>query len=136
VEYFTNIFKAQCETSIAEILQISQLFPSFVEQEDNKDLMAEVSKGELLEVVHSFQKDKSLGPDGWPIEFYLVLYDITDGDLLKVVEESISEGIIHASLNSNFITLIPKVENPTLINDFRPIFLCNYLYKIISKVIT
>jgi len=37
--------------------------------------------------------------------------------------------------NTTFIALIPKEENPTTFEKFRPISLCNYIYKIISKVI-
>jgi hypothetical protein len=42
---------------------------------------------------------------------------------------------IHEPLNSTFISLIPKTDNPSSFDDFRPISLCNCLYKIISKVI-
>jgi hypothetical protein len=45
-------------------------------------------------------------------------------------------GYIHNPLNSTFIALIPKSDNPSSFDDFRPISLCNCLYKIISKVIS
>lgn len=40
------------------------------------------------------------------------------------------------SINSSFITLILKVENPNEISDFRPICLVSSLYKILSKVLS
>jgi len=39
------------------------------------------------------------------------------------------------SLNVTFIALIPKEEHSQTLDKFRPIALCNVIYKIISKVI-
>ena len=39
------------------------------------------------------------------------------------------------SLNSTFITLIPKNDNPESFSDFRLIYLRNLVYKIVTKVI-
>lgn len=39
------------------------------------------------------------------------------------------------SLNQTNITLIPKVPNPTHASQFRSINLCNFTYKVISKVL-
>ena len=38
--------------------------------------------------------------------------------------------------NSTFIALIPKIDLPKSYEDFRPISLCNYIYKIIGKIIS
>ncbi|KAL2920834.1 LINE-1 retrotransposable element ORF2 protein [Bienertia sinuspersici] len=38
--------------------------------------------------------------------------------------------------NSTTITLIPKIPNPQMVKDFRPISCCTVLYKIISKILT
>ena len=64
VEHFQNLFRALAKASIAEILHIAQVFPSFVGEEENLALMEEVFEEELKEALHSFKKHKSPGPDG------------------------------------------------------------------------
>ena len=136
VKHFQNLYKAQAGSTLAEIIQVAQLFPRHVDAEENAELMDEVSVEELKEVLHSFQNDKSLGLDDWSIEFYLGFFELLGEDLLEVVEESRKLGVIHAPINSTFIALIPKVDKPEAFDDFRLISLCNCLYNIISKVIS
>ena len=38
-------------------------------------------------------------------------------------------------VNSYFIVLIPKSRNPSSFNHYRPIGLCNVVYKVISKLL-
>jgi len=46
-------------------------------------------------------------------------------------------GSFTSSLNETNITLTPKIDNPQSMRDYRPISLCNVLYKIVAvKVLT
>lgn len=38
-------------------------------------------------------------------------------------------------INVTNLILIPKVDSPETINQFRPISLCNFAYKIIAKIL-
>lgn len=51
------------------------------------------------------------------------------------MEDSRLKGKVIGTLNSTFLTLIPKAANPTTFVDFRPIALCKLCYKLISKII-
>jgi hypothetical protein len=43
---------------------------------------------EIKLVLQRFSKDKSPGPDGWTVEFFLKYFDILGTDVQEVVEES------------------------------------------------
>lgn len=105
-----------------------------MEDNQNDHLMDLVTKEELKEVVYSFQREKSPSPNGWPIIFYVGFYECIKYDLLVVVEESRTFGKVVGAFNSTFLSLIPKKDDPDTFEDFRPISLCNSIYKIIAKV--
>jgi hypothetical protein len=90
---------------------------------------------EISDVLKGFSKDKSSGPDGWTVEFFLHFFDMVGPYLLVVVEETRIRGEVFRPINSTFIALIPKTNHPTSFSDFHPIALCNLCYKIITKVI-
>jgi len=135
ISHFKQLFKAPQGTSLVEIISIAGHFPGFVDPDGMEDLIKPVTMGELESTLKWFKKDKSPGPDGWPVEFYLAFLDIVGPDLLGVVEESRILDRIYAPINSTFIALIPKSDSLLSYNDFHPIPLYNCLYKIIAKII-
>ncbi|KAF7813171.1 phenolic glucoside malonyltransferase 1-like [Senna tora] len=50
-------------------------------------------------------------------------------DLVKVVQSFFVRGFLLKDLNRTFITLIPKIDVPEKLKDFRPISLCNVILK-------
>ena len=76
-------------------------------------------------------KDKSHGLYGWIIEFFVAFFDLMGHEILEAVEESRIKGMVFRSLELNIYTLIPKGDKISSFNEFRPISLCNVIYKII-----
>ena len=75
------------------------------------------------------------GPDDMSPIFYKTFWNIVGNDVTKTVLDALNSGYVHESLNATFIALIPKVKNPKKVSNFRPISLCNVVYKLISKVV-
>ena len=78
---------------------------------------------------------KAPGPDGMPPLFYQNFWNLTGNDVTESVLKFLNSASLPEQLNHTFITLIPKKKNPECASDFRPISLCNVLYKIFSKVL-
>lgn len=79
---------------------------------------------------------KSPGPDGFPAHFYQRHWDICGDDITKAILRIINGEESAACGNDTILVLIPKITNPVLLSQFRPISLCNVLYKIASKVVS
>ena len=47
----------------------------------------------------------------------------------------LNDNVSPVALNKTNIALVPKVKNPQRMSEYRPISLCNVLYKILSKVL-
>ena len=75
------------------------------------------------------------GPDGMSPIFYKTFWHIAGDDVTTVVLNTLNFGIVPEAINTTFISLIPKIKNPRKASDFRPISLCNVIYKLIAKVV-
>ena len=89
---------------------------------------------EMAMMLKGFDKSKSSGMDRCPVEFFLEFWDLMGPDLLDVVEESKRKEFVSGELNATIFTLVPKKYKPSSFKDFRPIYLCNLIYKVILKV--
>ncbi|KAH1083989.1 hypothetical protein J1N35_023750 [Gossypium stocksii] len=83
---------------------------------------------EIKEVVWSCDKNKAPGPDGFNLCFFRKCWEVVQKDLLEMMAEFYKTGKLERSINSSFIALIPKNENPNDISEFKPICLVSSLY--------
>jgi hypothetical protein len=80
------------------------------------------------------EHNKAPDPDGFPTEFYQVFWGIIKDDLLRLFSDLHRETLDLYSLNFEIITLIPKTQNATKIQQYRPICVLNVIFKIFTKV--
>ncbi|KAG5152867.1 hypothetical protein JHK84_029339 [Glycine max] len=67
--------------------------------------------------------------------FYKIFLDDVGDDVWNFVKQTFDSGNFDPLVAGTLVVLIPKVDNPKHYRDFRPINLCNVLYKLISKVL-
>jgi hypothetical protein len=72
-------------------------------------------------------------PDGFNVGFYLSAWNWIADDVTNLIRNFYTTRIIPPQLNDTQIALVPKKLAPHLPSDFRPISLCNVVYKIIAK---
>jgi len=73
--------------------------------------------------------------DGRNALFYQKFWHIVGTDVITAVLDFLNTGNMQSKINFTHIVLIPKVKSPKRMSDYRPISLCNVIYKVISKVL-
>ena len=95
----------------------------------------EVSDEEIREALWSLKAFKAPGPDGLHAGFFQYFWNEVQASICQEVKKAFVSESIPALLNTTLVTLIPKCNNPESLANFRPISLCNSVYKVISKVL-
>jgi len=133
--YFRSLYKATEKEDTLAHIQVIKEVPRFFSDEESNELGKQITLRGVEKIVEMMQNYKSPGPDGWTRELFHHFFDIMGSDLLVVVEESRLTNRVYGSLNATFVALILKESKPVSFNDFRHIALCNFAYKVISKII-
>jgi hypothetical protein len=103
----------------------------------NSQLLREFTVEEINGALMQMPPLNALGPDGFAACFYQENWASVGIEVCNSILGFLNSGNINNELNSTYIALIPKVKkkNPCSVSEFRPISLCNVLYKIASKVL-
>ena len=98
-------------------------------------LSSEFTAEEVKAALFQMGPTKAPGPDGMNALFYQKFWHVVGNNVVLAVLDFLNNGNMLLDINHTNIVLIPKVKNPERMSEFRPISLCNVIYKIISKVL-
>lgn len=78
---------------------------------------------------------KAPGPNGLHAGFYQHIWHEVRKSVCEEVKAIFMYGVFPDHLNDTLVTLIPKYQSPESLNNYKPISLCNSVYKIVSKIL-
>ncbi|GJT33307.1 RNA-directed DNA polymerase, eukaryota, reverse transcriptase zinc-binding domain protein [Tanacetum coccineum] len=99
------------------------------------DMIKIVSDKEIKEALFDIDSSKA-GPNGYTFCFLNNAWDVIGTDICLAVREFFVLGRILGEVNATLIALVPKIDTPNKVSDFRPMACCNIIYKCISKILT
>lgn len=96
-------------------------------------LDAPFTEQEVERALFQMAPSKSPGVDGFNAGFFQAHWDLVKPCVSQAVLKFLNGGDLPEEVNRTLLVLIPKVSNPQELSQYRPISLCNVLYKICSK---
>jgi len=130
--YFQQLFTSSESVGLQDYLAVVQ--PQ-VTQAMNDNLLRTFSPEEVDTTLSQMYHLNASGIDGFGVCFYQQYWNTIRGTNRKVILDFLNLGFFDNSINSTYIALIPKISPAVAVSEFRPISLCNVLYKIIAKVL-
>lgn len=132
LDYFSSIFSTDHPVDFEASLSAVN---RWVSDEMNDFLLREFKEAKVWSALKQMHPTKSPGPDGMSTIFFQKYWEVVGSSVINCVIKTLKTGIMPSGLNDTYICLIPKVKCPQEIIKFRPISLCNVVYKIVSKVL-
>ena len=132
ISHFSNLFTTSNPTIETKMLD---LFSPVITVKENALLCSIPDEAEVLEALTSLGSTNASGLDGFTSLFYKKYWHLIKKEVLVYVDQFFSNHCLLREQNQSFIALIPKSNGSHTTHQFRPISLCNILYKIISKIL-
>lgn len=130
-QFYEDLYTSEGTVDMDRVLSA---VPRKVSEEMNSVLITPFVE-EVKHALFQMFPTKAPGPDGFPAHFFQRHWDLYGEEVTAMVLRVLRGEEEATNINETLIVLIPKVASPEEVGQFRPISLCNVLYKIASKVL-
>ena len=101
----------------------------------NQNLIQTFTRCEVEATLKQMHPTKAPRPDGMSVIFFQKYWDVVGNDITCMVLNVLNMNMSMSNIDRTNITLVPKINNPSKMTDFRPISLSNVVYKLVAKVL-
>ncbi|XP_074298118.1 uncharacterized protein LOC141628935 [Silene latifolia] len=98
-------------------------------------LLKPVTVDEIKQAMYSIPGTKAPGPDGYTSQFFKDSWDLTGECVTAAILDFFNHGKLLKKINNTVLILIPKIDRPVCVTQFRPIACCNTIYKCIIRLL-
>jgi len=133
VNHFTDLFTQNSNTINNGMVE--EVIPNLITDRINRILTILPNHDEIHSAVFSLNQDSAPSPDGFGAVFFQKYSEIIKHDVIKAVLQFFNSGWLLPNFNSNTLVLIPKTNNADSVDQYRPIAVANFKFKIISKIL-
>lgn len=132
-EYFQALFTSEEGERNATVQESIQpcITPAI-----NQSLIEIPTQEEIKNACFAIHADKAPGPDGFSASFFQSNWETVGPHVILEVQAFFLSNTLPNNINVTHIRLIPKIQSPQKMVDYRPIALCTVFYKIISKLLS
>ncbi|KAK3221989.1 hypothetical protein Dsin_009014 [Dipteronia sinensis] len=134
VDYFGDVF-CSSGTTQGDIDRVLQCIQPCLPDGKKALLDAKFTSEDVRTAVFDMYPTKAPLLDGLPTLFYQKFWSVIGDQVTKACLGVLNDGHSLQDVNGTFIALIPKVTRAVKVSEFRPISLCNVIYKIVAKAI-
>ena len=97
--------------------------------------MGGVLDEEIKAALWSFKPFKAPGPEGLHAGFFQRFWLVVGSSVMEEIKRIFIEKKVPEYLNTTHLALIPKIQGPETLGNYRPISLCNTVYIVLTKII-
>lgn len=94
-----------------------------------------VTDEEIKAALWSLKPFKAPGPNGLHAGFFQRFWLVVGSSVIEEIKLIFAEKRIANYINTTHIALIPKIQGPVMLGNYKPISLCNTVYKVLTKIV-
>lgn len=139
---FINHFKQiYCEPDLVpnqwpvEVMESLQRTIPSIDPTRMINLASTPTKQEIAAAIFELGPDRAPGPDGINARLLQTFWPTFSQSVENEITKFFQTATLPLEISKANMILIPKKDNPARVTDYRPISVCNVIYKVISKIL-